>query len=334
MITTLKEHHQKAKLQSALSQELHDGTSAASDPPIIIDPEFKILIPPHSEKERKHVEAELVATRRCRYPLVIWKGRGILLDGHMRYELCRKHNIPFDMITVDLPDREAARKWIINAQLLSQRNLTPDQISYLRGLLYNDKRLTHGGDRKGAGSTAQNEPMKNTAELLAEQTGVSAATIKRDARFAAAVDKLATAAGPEVKQKILDPKSGLSKQDVVKLAKGDDADRKKAVQEFLENGKKPREAKRQTSPKVNDNQPQTDVAAPAQVEVAQEAGGSADQKSIHLDLSAGPKAIAQTLGQALLGHFGREDAERVLEDALRQVRDNQNQQQADEPCAA
>lgn len=90
---------------------------------IRIDPEFRRLIMPLGEDERAQLERNLVADG-CRDPLVAWKG--VLLDGHNRYEICRRRRIPFRVRAVKLPDRLAARIWIRWNQL-GRRNLTDDQ---------------------------------------------------------------------------------------------------------------------------------------------------------------------------------------------------------------
>jgi hypothetical protein len=56
-----------------------------------------------------------------------------------------------------------------------------------------------------------------TAEHLAEERGVSRATVERAAQFAAAVDTIAAVA-PEARQRILDEETGLSRKDIKKIA--------------------------------------------------------------------------------------------------------------------
>lgn len=64
---------------------------------IVIDPEFKAIIPPQSEDEHKGLEESLIK-HGCRDALVLWGE--ILLDGHNRYELCSKNDIPFQTMQV------------------------------------------------------------------------------------------------------------------------------------------------------------------------------------------------------------------------------------------
>jgi hypothetical protein len=62
----------------------------------------------------------------CRDPLVVWAGRSILLDGHHRYEICRRRGITFAIRPLELATREEAKIWIIQNQL-GRRNLEPFQ---------------------------------------------------------------------------------------------------------------------------------------------------------------------------------------------------------------
>ena len=57
-----------------------------------IDKEFKSLIRPLSEAEYLQLEANLIADG-CRDPIITWKG--FIIDGHNRYEICRKNRLPF-----------------------------------------------------------------------------------------------------------------------------------------------------------------------------------------------------------------------------------------------
>ena len=84
--------------------------------------------------------------------------------------------MPFSMIPLTLWDTSA--DWIDRNQL-GRRNLTPDQMSLIRGRRYNRAKKTHGGQLPREGID-QNEPSLSTADRLAKEHGVSAATIKRD----------------------------------------------------------------------------------------------------------------------------------------------------------
>lgn len=94
---------------------------------IVIDNEFRALIPPLSADERAQLEANILADG-CRDPLVVWAG--VLIDGHNRYEICTKHYLPFKTVETEFDGREQAVEWIIRNQF-GRRNLS----DYQRGVL-------------------------------------------------------------------------------------------------------------------------------------------------------------------------------------------------------
>ena len=97
------------------------------------------------------------------------------------------------------------KEWIIKNQL-GRRNLTTEEASYYRGILYESKKLNHGGDRNSSG---QNAHLK-TAEQIGKEYGVNESTVRRDATYAKAVDKVAAELGNEAKQAILSGQAGVN----------------------------------------------------------------------------------------------------------------------------
>jgi N6-adenosine-specific RNA methylase IME4 len=87
----------------------------------VIDAELAALIPPLSPEEREQLERNLKGDG-CRDPLVTWDG--ILLDGHNRYEICKRLGIGYRSIAMSFPDRGAAKAWVAQNQL-GRRNLSP-----------------------------------------------------------------------------------------------------------------------------------------------------------------------------------------------------------------
>lgn len=147
----------------------------------------------------------------------------------------KRHNLahPFFITTiVDARNQEAAINWIIDNQL-GRRNLTETQRSYLIGKRYNTEKQLHGGDHKSEEYAekskpqsdglilpikTESKPLVNTAQKIADQTGVSKATVERNAEVAKAVDEIKTI-DPEFMQKILTEEIKLPKQDITELVK-------------------------------------------------------------------------------------------------------------------
>lgn len=157
---------------------------------IVVDAEFASLIPPLSAEERKQLEDNIAEHGGARDPLVVWAADGvdILLDGHNRYEICTRLGLPFEVCGILLDDRDAARDWIDRNQL-GRRNLDPRQMSLLRGRRYNRTKKPQAG-RAGRQFGADILSTPKTAELLASEHGVDEKTIRRDGRFADAVEAL------------------------------------------------------------------------------------------------------------------------------------------------
>ena len=153
----------------------------------VLDEKFQASIPPLSTEERAGLEKNLLSDG-CRDPLVVWAERGILLDGHNRKEICDQYGINYQVKEISLPDRDAAADWI-DSQQLGRRNLSPDQMSLLRGRRYNRLKKGHGGNRKNGRSSDQNDHL-NTSTKLAAEYGVGCATVRRDGQYADAAAKL------------------------------------------------------------------------------------------------------------------------------------------------
>lgn len=145
-----------------------------------IDSELSALIPPLTEDERRQLEANLRVDG-CRDPLVVWQEQGILLDGHNRYRLCQQHHIEFDVRQVSLPDRNAAKVWIIRNQF-GRRNLTPYQRAELALKLEPLIAAKAKEKQRAAGGAVvqkSGEPAVRTDKELARTAGVSHDTIAK-----------------------------------------------------------------------------------------------------------------------------------------------------------
>jgi hypothetical protein len=188
----------QAVLDGVVGRELH------------VDEEFRALIPPLTDEQRRDLEENL---RRdgCLDALIVWAEQQVLLDGHNRKEICDRYGIDYDTRELSLPDREAAADWI-EAHQLGRRNLTSEQMSLLRGRRYNRLKKQHGGDRRSGDSSGQSEPLK-TADQLAREHGVSPATVKRDGQYAEAVEKLG------IHKEATGGKVTASRQDVVQAVR-------------------------------------------------------------------------------------------------------------------
>ena len=178
----------------------------------MIDSELRAIMPPLAQEEFEALEKSILAEG-CRDAIVVWKEKGIIVDGHNRYDICTKNGVPYRVFEKSFTDRDEVILWIIDNQL-GRRNLTPEQISLLRGQRYNRTKGQQGGDHK---SKYQNDTLIDTAAVLASQYGVSVPTIKRDGQFAQAVDTLEDFL-PGITARVIHGES-ISKQAVIEAAK-------------------------------------------------------------------------------------------------------------------
>ncbi|WP_298360462.1 hypothetical protein [Runella sp.] len=189
---------------------------------IIISEELRQFITPLTAEEYKTLEANLLK-QGCKDPLTVWEttnqiaglGDGeetvyVLIDGHNRHKICEQYNIDYKIALLKFEDIEKVKDYMIDFQL-GRRNLTPEQMSYFRGLRYNREKGGQGKYDREASSI-------DLSKQLADEFQVSQRTIKNDGNFAAGVSKFA----PELQQQVLAGATNLSRTAVQDLAKRED----------------------------------------------------------------------------------------------------------------
>lgn len=196
-----------------------------------VDYEFKSLIRPPSEQEYQQLECNILEDG-CREPLVVWNG--VIVDGHNRYEICRKHNIPFAVEEKDFSCREAVIAWICSNQL-GRRNITEETRKFLIGKQYNAEKIV-GFIRNKRGLNQYSEKPDNeqaqekeetemelkplsgrAAERIATDHHISPGTVQKYARFARAVEKI-DQTEPQLAQKLLEGTCKVSQENIVALS--------------------------------------------------------------------------------------------------------------------
>lgn len=143
-----------------------------------IKKKFRDLLPPLSVEECAALEASIVAEG-CREPLTVWGD--VVVDGHNRLRICKKHSLPFKTRKVKFADDQGAASWIYATQE-ARRNWTLDQRRLARGRLYNmTKKAPHDGGKGKSRRGGQNvHHSENTVESIAANHGVDDRTILPD----------------------------------------------------------------------------------------------------------------------------------------------------------
>lgn len=198
-----------------------------------IDNEFQQLIRPLTSEERKQLEANILADG-CRDPITVWDG--IIIDGHNRYEICNKHNIPFNIHKMDFETREDVIQWIC-ANQLGRRNLNEEARKFLIGKQYEtekvinarknemgynqykkaDKKVPYGkvvADVEKAPAFSSHK----TAMRIAEENHISEGTVQKYGFYSRAIDAIEKKS-PKMVAKILSGKYKISYNNIMELAK-------------------------------------------------------------------------------------------------------------------
>ncbi len=129
---------------------------------IVINEELKQYIDPLTPNEYAALERSLLAEG-CRDALVLWGD--VLIDGHNRYEICSKYDLPFKTIQNDsFGSLEDVLLWMIDNQL-GRRSVSDFQ----RGMLALRKR-----DIIAARTKAEATPAKSAATDESEGAGAAA----------------------------------------------------------------------------------------------------------------------------------------------------------------
>ena len=90
--------------------------------------DFKYLIKPLPKDQRDSLR-DNIRKYGLREPLVVWKEKNILVDGHNRYEICAELNIIPPITYYSFADENEAKLFIIENQII-RRNLQPYEGNY------------------------------------------------------------------------------------------------------------------------------------------------------------------------------------------------------------
>jgi len=213
---------------------------------ITIDERLKNIIPKIADEEKVKLE-DSIKREGCRDPIVLWKDT--IIDGHNRFDICTRNNIPFKTVSIELNSIEDAIDWMYTNQL-SKRNLTDEGRTYILGKQYEARKKREGASvgNINAKQLPQNEGVVSTktetAVKIADEQKVSRATVERATEYSAAIDTLTETVGVEVTNKILSGELNTTKKGIVELAKAKPEIQKRVIAKVVK-GDKLKDAKTQ-----------------------------------------------------------------------------------------
>ena len=204
--------------------------------------DFKELIPPLSPEEFEQLEKNILEEG-IRDPLVVWNG--VLVDGHNRYEIAKKHGLDYETVERDFYSEDEARAWIIQNQL-GRRNLSKYDRSVM-ALKLKPVVAENAKERQNLGlKSSQGQRTKVTLGKIA---GVGQDTIRK-------VEKIEEKATPRTKQLLRDGKLSINQaynsvhpkaEDPVKKAKKEHEQFQEAKKEHVVDFKEVQKDKLNTS---------------------------------------------------------------------------------------
>lgn len=214
----------KTQMKSNVTQTVTSGliSNETIKQKIVILDELKNLIEPLQEEELQGLEKNIIENG-CKDSLIVWQTTEkvinpesitdtelfVLVDGHNRYKICTKHNIPFNVMLMFFTSLQDAKNYMLDLQM-GRRNLSQIQMAYYRGLRYNNEKITSKAENFNKDAVEV-----KTSEKIAKQFNVDEKTIRRDGEFAIGLEKLS----PSFKKEILAGKQKVSKKSVQQLTK-------------------------------------------------------------------------------------------------------------------
>jgi hypothetical protein len=212
-------HRNKANLMQNMLDDVKANITVLAD--------LQALIPPLQAPEYEQLSRNILKEG-CREPLIIWQTTkgvidgtledttlNVLIDGHNRYEICKKNGLEFKVALRDFHTLQEVRDFMIDNQL-GRRNLSPEQMSYLRGLKYRNERQAIGRPGQIDKSASNNvEKGERTRDKLAREFNVSPRTIVRDKEYSEGIDRLE----PMLKQNVLKGTTKIPKEIVREIGR-------------------------------------------------------------------------------------------------------------------
>jgi hypothetical protein len=143
-----KNNFMNAMMKAELPQSMFSQDEKIKNELIILE-NLKKFIPPLAPDERQLLEQNILKFG-CKDPLLVWEtSKGVidpttenpntlcyvLVDGHNRHEICNKFKLDFRINLIEFPNMGAAQDFMIDHQL-GRRNLSLEQMAYLRGMKY------------------------------------------------------------------------------------------------------------------------------------------------------------------------------------------------------
>ena len=209
-----------------------------------IDEDFEKALPRLTNSEYETLDRSIASKGYDEsFPIIIWKGKNIIVEGHNRYKICKFRGIEeVPVVEKEFESKEEAIAWIYRTQL-SRRNLSGEQYKYYVGKRLEAEKAARGGNRGNQYTEVakvQNQPLANsgdTATRIANEIGKSRDYVKRAEKFAKGLDA-ASEIDPDIKDDVLSGKVKAPANIVSKIATADKEEKEQLVNKIRNPKKK------------------------------------------------------------------------------------------------
>lgn len=186
---------------------------------LTIEPLFERLTVQVSDEYFKVLEEDMLL-KGCIEPICVWKN--VLVDGHNRYKICKKHNIPFSIAVMMFRSKSEAISWIC-ANQLKKNNMTEELFRYLIGKRYHSEKIYEAPNSTENNQYPNPEGDENTirsktAIRLGEEYHVSHSTVCKYSIYTNAIDILFRKS-PDIAKLTLIGKLRISQENIIELSK-------------------------------------------------------------------------------------------------------------------
>lgn len=181
---------------------------------IFVDPELEAYLNALTPVEDTEFEKDLVAAGGPDESIKVWKGYGAIVDGHRRYKVCQKHNLPFKVKELEFESIDDVKYWMLRRQRF-RRNITEVEQAVI------DARMVELERKKGNA---------RSLATVAKETGVSVSTVSRGVVASKVLDEL----GPKAKKAITGGEVQASVRSLVDLGRLPKQEKKKVARKLAE----------------------------------------------------------------------------------------------------
>lgn len=184
-----------------------------------IDPEFRSLMQPLSEKEFLSLRESLL-NGKAAHSIAAWND--YLINGYERYMICRQEGLPYHVHRIGFSSRDRAITWICREQL-KNKNLPNERFRYLIGKRYETERMTRRSaandqDTQSCHNKWQNTNSYRTALRLGEEYSLSHNTVYKYGVYSRMID-IIMEKDTDLAQKILAGKVRISHDNIIELSR-------------------------------------------------------------------------------------------------------------------